>query len=244
MFLIQTINGKIRHDFSFTLREAIIYQAELNRNIGYMASSLEKIHNIDPSDIIPVGSVQFVCEFLYHHYTLCPKPKNVPSELFMYANRVIRNGDRDSIKEGRKQFVKSNDAIKGFCDIVRSKDDVPPGNYQISDPIKIDSEYRVFVFRNEIVGIHYYAGDCFVFPDTSLIRKMVGAYDKSPIAYTLDVGVSREGTFVIEVHDFFSCGLYGFANYNILPQMFSSWYYEFLRKNRIFRKINTSQGET
>jgi hypothetical protein len=61
---------------------------------------------------------------------------------------------------------------------------------------------------------------------------MTQAYKSAPVAYTLDVGVNNDGTFVIECHDFFSCGLYGFAKLDILPPMFSQWYHEFLRKNK------------
>lgn len=31
------------------------------------------------------------------------------------------------------------------------------------------------------------------------------------------------------VHDFFSCGLYGFADHNILPYMFKDWFKEFTK---------------
>ena len=40
-------------------------------------------------------------------------------------------------------------------------------------------------------------------------------------AYTLDFSISKEhGTFVLEAHRFYSCGLYGFSDYQILPWMF------------------------
>ena len=42
--------------------------------------------------------------------------------------------------------------------------------------------------------------------------------------YTLDVCVTenRERTEIIELHDFFSCGLYGFEDYSVLPIMWIS----------------------
>ena len=61
---------------------------------------------------------------------------------------------------------------------------------------------------------------------------MIDAFEDCPIAYTLDVGINDNGTFVIEVHDFFSCGLYGFSNHPILPQMFGRWYTEYINKNK------------
>lgn len=229
-FLIQTINGKIKHDFSFVLREAIEYQNFFGTNLVYTTAELEDAYKY--RDYIPIGSVEFVCKYFSYHYNLQPKPKNVPLQLFDYAQRDIFNGTVEHIKENKSQFIKSNDKIKGFSDIVTSKKDIPIGNYQISNVIEIDSEYRVFVFRNKAVGMKNYAGDFFIFPNTDTIQRMIEDYkEEAPIAYTLDIGINKTGTFIIEVHDFFSCGLYGFSNYNILSQMFSSWFYEYLRNN-------------
>ena len=86
------------------------------------------------------------------------------------------------------------------------------------------------MFKGEIVGLQNYAGDFMSFPDTYKIQQMIDAYIKAQIAYTLDVGIFGNDTFVIEVHDFFSCGLYGFSNHNILPFMFSRWFNEFIKK--------------
>ena len=45
---------------------------------------------------------------------------------------------------------------------------------------------------------------------------MVRAFANAPKAYTLDVAVLRNGqTAVIEVHNFISCGLYGFTNHRL-----------------------------
>lgn len=49
---------------------------------------------------------------------------------------------------------------------------------------------------------------------------MITAYTNSPRAYTLDIGINEFGTTVIEVHPFVSCGLYGFHDLKVLPQMF------------------------
>ena len=55
-------------------------------------------------------------------------------------------------------------------------------------------------------------------------------YSNSPHAYTLDVGVTENGeTVVIEVHDFFSCGLYGFLRTDKLPYMFWRWYFYYVK---------------
>ena len=99
-----------------------------------------------------------------------------------------------------------------------------------SEQVEIDSEWRTFIFKGKIVGLQNYLGDFTLFPDVDLIRKMVSVFVPAPVAYTLDVGINKNGTFIIEVHDFFSCGLYGFENFNILPAMFSSWMYQFINE--------------
>ena len=60
---------------------------------------------------------------------------------------------------------------------------------------------------------------------------MIKNYTTSPKAYTLDIGVNKkDGTFVIEVHNFFSCGLYGFSDHKLLPLMFISGWKELYKQ--------------
>lgn len=223
-FLIQTINGEVVHDFSFELIEACKFN-------NWFRDTDEFRYELTDSeqfpDFIPVGTVEFVCSYLDVFFGKVPKPKNIPDELLLYhfTNRRVLNGtEKDVFGEC---FVKSNDVIKGFCEIT---DKAPKGNYQISELIEVDSEYRCFVFDRKLVGLQNYCGDFTLFPDISIIEDMIMEYKTSPIAYTLDVGISNGITFVIEVHDFFSCGLYGFSNHSILPHMFNGWFKEFVRK--------------
>lgn len=121
---------------------------------------------------------------------------------------------------------------------INDREAYPVGNYQISDMTDIDAEYRCFVYKDELVGIHYYSGNFTVFPDYEQILKMKRAFSylmgQAPVAYTLDIGVKwKEGeneTFVIECHDFYSCGLYGFSDLNKLPFMFNRWHLEHINK--------------
>lgn len=235
-FLIQTINGEIKHDFSFTLLESIEYNNwyNNNENIKYQFTNdiVNRTNSLIPhkTNIIPIGSVEFVLKFLEQFHNKKPLPKNVPVELFSFANRHIFNGTKKDLKGHGKSFVKSNDNIKGFTDIVNDDYVLPEGNYQISELINIDSEYRCFVHKDKLVGLQNYSGDFTLFPNIEIINRMINNYKNSPIAYTLDVGINDTGTFIIEIHDFFSCGLYGFSDLKILPYMFSQWYFNFIKK--------------
>jgi len=40
-------------------------------------------------------------------------------------------------------------------------------------------------------------------------------------------------TFVIEVHDFFSCGLYGFADHSIYPNMLHRWFWQYIQREMV-----------
>jgi len=223
-FLLQKIDGEIKHDFSFTLIESINYQNWINYPTNIFGISHVELDDDLPPKHIPIGSVEFVLEYLKKHFNLFPKPKNIPKELmsFEFTGRKVINGTEKDIIE--TSFVKSNDDIKKFTEYCK---EAPIGNYQISEIIEIDSEWRGFVFNNELVGLQNYTGEFDLFPDVRQIKKMIRAYKSAPIAYTIDVGISKKKTVIIEVHDFFSCGLYGFSDHRKLPFMFLRWFYNY-----------------
>ena len=226
-FLIQTINGKVKHDFSFTLLESIEFQNWLRND-----KSFEACFTDEPTmpNYIPIGSVEFVSKYINDYYGITPKPKNIPLELIgkNWTGRIVINGtEKDIIGE---KFVKSNDKIKSFTEICKT---APESNYQISDLIDIQSEWRAFVFEGKLVGLQNYSGEFDIFPNVDKIKAMINAYKTQPIAFTLDVAISNNDTVIIEVHDFFSCGLYGFSEHKILPFMFSKWFYSFVGGQKI-----------
>jgi hypothetical protein len=244
-FLIQKINGKIVHDFSFTLLQTIEFKNWLARNnknervlIKYFDSTSEAVDfKFKPvqKHYVPVGTVEFVTKFLEHFYGLSPKPRNVPEELFPYADRHIFNGTEAYFSHCGKSFIKSNDKIKGTCGIFNQSETVnlPAGNYQFSSVITIDSEWRAFVYNNKLVGLQCYAGEFTLFPNVDIIKDIIKVYKSAPVAYTLDVGVRKIGdnhntTFIIEVHDFFSCGLYGFNDIKYLS-MLHNWFWQYIQ---------------
>ncbi len=245
-FLIQKINKEIRHDFSFTLIDMIRFKNWIYENRGGNKIIFKFLNTIDVTtsdniyhefqfkenykNYVPIGGVEFVIGFLQRFYGLTPKPINVPQELFHYAGRKIFNGVETDLKD--KLFVKSNDKIKKTYGVVNEEDFVLPiGNYQFSEIITIESEWRAFIYENKLVGLCNYSGEFTRWPNVNTIKGMIKTYRSSPVAYTLDVGVSDDrGTFVIECHDFFSCGLYGF-NQQILVNMFYRWFQEYLKLN-------------
>ena len=233
-FLIQTIDNMVVHDFSFTLIEAIkynnwyngekIYDYILQENTNLSINSNDQPYKEDVEGIIPIGSVEFVLKYLNDYYNINNiKPLNIPEELnkYKYIKRNVWNfyPFQNDKYINKTVFVKSKTKIKGYTDIVKYTD-VPTGEFIVSELIDIQSEWRAFVWKHTLYGLQNYSGDFTMFPDIKLIKKMISDYSNDG-AYTLDVGINdKDGTFIIECHDFFSCGLYGFADYRVLPLMF------------------------
>jgi hypothetical protein len=226
-FLIQTVDNEVAHDFSFSLIEAIKY------NNWYYHTNIYRYiltnnTNVSISNCVPIGSIEFVMNYLNTYYPSNQyKPLNIPPELMKdeYLKRSCTIETAENIHQYKEPlFIKDVDKLKGFCEIVNNKQDMPAsGNYLVSEIIDIKSEWRAFVYNNELVGLQNYSGDFKLFPDVQIIQNMIKDFNY-PYAHTIDVGINDKGTFVIECHDFFSCGLYGFAEHKILPKMFiSTW---------------------
>lgn len=106
---------------------------------------------------------------------------------------------------------------------------------------EILSEWRVFVHGGGIVGCENYIGDPVAFPSGVVLKAMADRLDEHrsslvpdafPATYSFDVAVTPEGTFVIEMHDFFSVGLYGFESVKY-PYMLSHAWYSILRRYEV-----------
>lgn len=223
-FLIQTVKGVVEHDFCRGLIDGLKYQDWLENGLEYTISysDLPQI----TGDLIPIGSVEFVQRFMTMNGMKVPMPINVPYQLmkYEYAKREIFNGGPEMVTD--EFFVKSLDKIKGFTEITDIRP--PEGYYQISGILDIVSEWRGFVYNGKLVGLKHYSGEFDEFPDTNAVYNMIDAYTKGPVAYTLDVAVESRGfTVPIEVHDFYSCGLYGFNDQRVLPFMFIRWWNQF-----------------
>jgi hypothetical protein len=265
-FAIQTINNEIVHDFSFQLLQSINFQNWLGNDMCY--EKIENVPNVIDGewiDYCPVGSVEFVSQWLEKTTNTRPKPINIPYCLRKksYSSRYILDVIVDnkgvihnkvpkfeslfkSLK-GKDILLKSNERIKSvniptelteepqvyYSVPTNSLELIPEGNYIISEYVDITSEWRCFVYKNNLVGLSNYTGDFTVFPSVFFIKEMIKTYSENgaPVAYTLDVGVGPKGTFVIEVHDFFSCGLYGFSDSQVYPFMLYRWWKEYVKNN-------------
>lgn len=254
-FILQKINGEICYDFVLTMVNAINYLNWEGCEATYEFIEIEDIDKIAKNsktislyrESIPVGSVEFVEKYIGYivfgkESIEKIKPLNVPKELLEFGTCKRKNislPDENLKLDARELFfIKSNDEIKyennGFI-IGKDVYNLPAGNWQISKIINdIESEYRCFIYKDNLLDIRRYLGNFKSLPDFKIIEKILSLYKwdngngNAPIAYTLDIAnVIREGkqeTEIIECHDFFSCGLYGFNDLEHYPYMITRAY--------------------
>lgn len=244
MFTAQRMDGRIVHDFVFTLVQSKEYYDWAGEAMGIVyVNSTDELVGIH-ANTVPVGSVEFIKEFINKFWPTGPHPGlvplNVPDCLFPWAGRKIKNitvsEDLQEFDPSKRVFIKSTNTIKDPGNGMFWLSEIDLSNivdcYQMSEEIDILSEWRVLVFRNKVVYIANYSGDPLMFPNRGVIEDMIKIYERNdaPVAYTLDVGVNEtEGTFIVECHRFFSCGLYGFCDYKLYPKMLSQAWFEMKR---------------
>lgn len=237
-FLIQTMDGEIVFDFAFHLKESVKFNNWFyNEKVhDYMlCEDINKIDLLDIGEVIPIGSVEFVINFYrIHHGIECIRPINIPRELNKFEflqRRVFLGNEKNDIVSlsDDKYFIKDISGFKKLVDIVPFNKIPGDENFLASEKINILSEWRCFVHNDKLLDVRSYLSDIFIYPDIEKIKEMIGSYTNSPKAYTLDVAITDKGkTVLIEIHQFFSIGLYGFMDYKILPSMFISAHEEIL----------------
>jgi len=99
-----------------------------------------------------------------------------------------------------------------------------------SEKMDIYSEYRIYIYKNEIIYSANYSGNFEVLPDFDYIREIINAYCSAPIAYTIDVAICQDGiNDIVELNDFWSIGNYG-VNSWVYAQMLVDRYEQIINK--------------
>lgn len=173
-------------------------------------------------DDIMIGSVESTVKFFNFLNIKIPEYIGYPKELSKYYNRNIELIFFKDLKNDFPYFIKPAKEIKLFTgDIISNKNSINflKDFYDVkndtllykSNIIDIDSEYRCFVFKNELKGIQFYNGDFKLYPNIDIINNIIKDYKNPNVAYTLDVGINnKKDTFLIEINDMWAIGSYGF----------------------------------
>lgn len=186
-------------------------------------------------DVVPVGSLTFIREWIRQHYSVNKlNPIEVPYVLrkYQFLGRDYRIVSKERV-ENKVSFVKYASELKEFSckgslDNLINSDFMKDGLYVQSSIVNIRAEYRVIVFRDNIININYYDGDATVLPDVNKLKIMVNMYmldSTRPKAYTIDIAViskenGEDDTIILEVHPFVSVGLYSYMIGSVLPMCY------------------------
>lgn len=238
-FIIQKTKEHVDSD-SATLVESIEYQRFMgNKDYEYFTvenlNDIQHLNNVK-GEKIPIGSVEFVKEFIDKY--------NLPNKNFepIFLNNEFTKHQKvteslidieNALNYNEEVFIKPFDTFKSdFSDIygyIFNKKDThlfeSDKKYLLSKVETILSEYRIFVFFDEIKGIYNYSGDFTEFLNkshVSTIKKMISSVNIDKLnAYTLDIAILENNNIqLLEIHPFSSCGLYGFSDYSVIPQMY------------------------
>lgn len=209
----QTQYELIRHDATTNLPNEMI---------------LKKIAN-DAKTNLFIGTVEFLTPIF--------KELGVNPRCPLNSNRAEENiliGEaRERIRAGEELFVKPYE-IKQFTGMVLDKRyvgylrDYPDHTKVIvTKPFdsEIVSEWRCYVHGETIIGIGNYAGDEFIIPNKRYVEDTIRSAAKNfPIAYTIDVGVLKDGrNVVVEFNDMWAIGNYGLSNTLYLNLLQARW---------------------
>lgn len=249
---VEWLSGEKKRVYYAFLREPWIYETVRLAAVEEHKLSLDEL---DISNIVPVGSIEFVNYFLskLNHEPI--KAINIPSELTypIYLKRNIWRGDKQEVyrisSENKSVFIKSDRYVKEFEPrIIRNgkvdiDGEIPDIPYLISEYMNYMAEWRVFVRHGLVLDCRQYLGPWGKQPDKEFIDLCVRNYHNCPDAYTLDIGENMAGKYsIIEVHNFISCGLYGFEHRSLLNMVFSGWRYELTGKKSAYPTQLTPMG--
>lgn len=208
-------------DFGYTFLEVTDYHNWRNQDTSDKTIfCLDTVFAMDDlqEDCVPVGSIQF-CQAWYVKMGIKKLPPlNIPQTLWPLVKRPVFISDHIR-SNGKEYFGKDPDIIKATWN-------GKYGEYQGSQMFfsewaaDIVSEWRLFVLWGEIKGAKCYQGDPWACPDKAYCEMVAHAYGRESPSFTLDVMVRQNGlTDILELHDFFACGLYGFEDLVTLRQM-------------------------
>ena len=178
-------------------------------------------HNPKIGDVC-IGSVEATTKFFEYIEIKTPEYLGYPESLRKWLKRNITEitfGETEGMSypyfikpsKGVKQFTGSLVENNNQRNILKTYYNVSDDTQlYLSDCIDFKSEFRCFVHNGKLEGIHWYAGDFKLFPNVDDVEQMIKDFTNPPISYTLDVGVTKFGTALIEVNDFWAIGSYGF----------------------------------
>jgi ATP-grasp domain, R2K clade family 2 len=220
-FVEEQGNGRLCHESSLVVRSL------QDRGIAVELFTPKKIARRTlplSADTLVVGTIPVVQGALKQLGVEVPPPDDYPEALQRYlCRRVWRATLRDveyGVWEGAPAvFAKPADRLKSFTGrVFLATDDLyyigAASRRQVvwcSELVQWQSEYRVYVLRDEIVSVDPYTGDADVALDFDIVNAAILDYRSSsaPSAYAIDFGVLADGrTALVEANEGYGLGAY------------------------------------
>lgn len=168
-----------------------------------------------------------------------PAPLDYPEEIESYLGRKVWRSTLDQVSVG--EFVKpirhklftgrlwtgsiaDRLATEGVAGVAQAE---PVWR---SEVVEFVAEFRAFVLEDRLLDVRRYRGDWSRAPDRETVSRAVMAYGSSPVAYSLDWGVTADGrTLLVEANDSFALGAYGLDSV-LYARMISARWEELTRR--------------
>jgi hypothetical protein len=205
--------------------------------MGFHMIEIEDVLYVPKDDYesVALGSIGFIHAALKHLGKTCPETLDYPTLLRFFLGRkiwefTISQIDVDKTKWNvfikpkgfSKKFV--GRVVEGLADLrgtAEQQYDVP---IWISETVKFEREWRVFIRYGNILDIRPYKGNWKKQYDASVIEQAVAAYEDAPNGYAMDFGVTQDGrTLLVEVNDGYSLGAYGLFYLDYAKLLSARW---------------------
>ena len=246
---IQQVDGKFPDDW--------IYAAWLGFNkLGAEIFFFEDLQEVPKSKRnIVISYVEETSNYFRNIGVMIPIPINIPYILEKYTKREINYTTMGEFKKNVKTpiFVKPKNRFKGFpSGVIKNEsskkfvfNDVQDSEEILtSSLIEMVTEYRCFVYKQELVGIQWYGGNFEIFPDIQIVKDIINDFKElAPISYTVDVAVTdKNETVLVEIQDFWSLCNYGLEA-KIYAKMLRDRWFEIVGRKELELQINDILGK-
>lgn len=236
-FVLTDKNGQILDRDMLDLYDGYL---ELAYNVKlFKESDLYLNPNLISKDDIFCGHVS-ICNQIWKNLKIKPPElQDYPIELKDYFKRHIR---KTTLKQFYKFFEENDSYLKEYF-IKPVKNKIFTGyvvsnhmdlnkltcskntEIYVSDTIKIDAEFRTYVYNNQIMDvIRYFGNNWSVVINKNDVETMVSLLKNVPCFYSLDFGITDKGeTVLIEINDGYALGNYGLTPKNYALYSSDRW---------------------
>ena len=171
-------------------------------------------------DVCPVGAVEFVHSYMLENEIPIPPAVDVQVHFpTLTPTRYYSNPNID-----KEYFIKDAINVKGLEPTITKEVDWPrvsSGKLLCLDVVDYLSEYRIFILNSDIIGLKHYIGDIYAFPPATFVKQLAESLPN--FTGTIDIGQTLDNWNVIEIHNAYSCGLYG-QKHKVARWLWTWWF--------------------